>query len=83
MSERPTNKPCPRADKLCRLTSKEKAIRDKRAQNHRNLMAIFRVHEAAVMYQMGVPRATRVRTYWDPVRFYQRLPLHLGINHDA
>ena len=71
------NAPCRRLDGLCNLTEDEKAARDKAAQRYRNLAAMFRVHEAAVLAELGTDRDTIRRTYWDIQHFQERLPIHL------
>lgn len=71
------NKPCRRLDGLCSLTDEEKAARDKAAQRYRNLAAMQRVYEAAVMQATGVDQKTRRSVYWDSVSFAKRFAMVL------
>lgn len=71
------NAPCRRLDGLCSLTDEEKAARDKAAQRYRNLAAMQRVYEAAVMQATGVDQKTRRSVYWDPVNFAKRFAMVL------
>lgn len=69
--------PCRRLDGLCNLTEAEKVARDKAAQRYRNLTAMQRVYEAAVMQATGVDQKTRQSVYWDPVSFAKRFHMVL------
>lgn len=69
------NKGCRRLDGLCNLTEEEKATRDKAAQRYRNLAAMHRVYEAAVLAKTGTPSAVIRQLYWDPVTFASRFPV--------
>ena len=69
------NAPCRRLDGLCNLTEEEKAARDKAAQRYRNLAAMHRVYEAAVLARLETPSEVIRSLYWDPVTFASRFPV--------